>query len=83
MKLNVLYFAHLREKFDVAEETVEFAGTNVFDLITHLQTRGGAWAEELGPGKTFRIAVNQVIAQAETAIPEGAEVAIFPPVTGG
>lgn len=83
MKLKVLYFARLRERFGMAEETVEFAGGNVADLITHLQARGGTWAEELGAGKTFRIALNQAIAQAETLVPEGAEVAIFPPVTGG
>jgi molybdenum cofactor synthesis domain-containing protein len=33
MKLRVLYFARLRERFGVAEETLEFAGATAADLV--------------------------------------------------
>jgi len=48
-----------------------------------LQARGGVWAEELAAGRAFRVAVNQDIVAFDAAIPDAAEIAIFPPVTGG
>ena len=83
MRLRVLYFARLRERFGVAEETLDFAGVTAADLVAELQARGGAWAEELGAGRAFRVAVNQDLVGLDAALPDGAEVAIFPPVTGG
>ena len=83
MKLRVLYFARLRERFGVAEETLDFAGATAADLVAQLQARGGVWAEELAAGRAFRVAVNQDIVALDTALPDHAEVAIFPPVTGG
>ena len=83
MKLRVLYFARLRERFGVAEETLDFAGTTVADLVAELRARGGVWAEELGGGRAFRVAVNQDVVAPDAALPDQAEVAIFPPVTGG
>jgi sulfur-carrier protein len=83
MKLHVLYFARLRERFGVAEETLDFAGTTAADLLAELQARGGVWAEELAAGRAFRVAVNQDIVALDAALPDHAEVAIFPPVTGG
>ena len=38
---------------------------------------------ELAAGKMFRIAVNQEMANGLTALADGCEIAIFPPVTGG
>lgn len=83
MKLRVLYFARLRERLGVAEESLAFSGTTTADLVAQLAARGGVWAEELGAGHRFRIAVNQALVARETALEDGAEVAIFPPVTGG
>jgi molybdopterin converting factor subunit 1 len=83
MKLRVLYFARLRERFGVAEESLDFAGATAADLVALLQARGGAWAEELAAGRAFRVAVNQDIVALDAALPDHAEVAIFPPVTGG
>jgi molybdopterin converting factor subunit 1 len=83
MKLRVLYLARLRERFGVAEETLEFAGATAADLVAHLQARGGVWQEELAAGRAFRVAVNQEIVALDAPLPDNAEVAIFPPVTGG
>jgi molybdopterin converting factor subunit 1 len=83
MKLRVLYFARLRERFGVAEEDIDCTGATAADLVAQLQARGGVWAEELGAGRAFRVAVNQDIVALDTVLPAHAEVAIFPPVTGG
>jgi molybdopterin converting factor subunit 1 len=83
MSLRILYFARLRERFGMAEESIEFDGVRVAELIAILQARGGVWAEELAAGRAFRVAVNQDIVALDAAIPDAAEVAIFPPVTGG
>lgn len=83
MTLRLLYFARLRERFGTAGETLAFTGATAADLVATLRARGGAWAEELAPGRAFRIAVDQTIVALDATLPDGAEVAIFPPVTGG
>ena len=83
MKLRVLYFARLRERFGTVEETLDFSGATAADLVSQLQARGGVWAEELAADRAFRVAVNQDIVALDAAVPDHAEVAIFPPVTGG
>lgn len=84
MRCRILYFARLRERFGLAEEALELDGApSVADLIAHLQARGGVWQEELAQAKSFRVAVNQELVQVDAPIPDGAEVAVFPPITGG
>jgi len=85
MKVRILYFARLRETFGLNAEHLQLPdGVNtVGALIDHLRQRGGVWAEELGPGRAFRVAVNQDMAAADAALSTNDEVAIFPPVTGG
>ena len=48
-----------------------------------LRNRGGVWETELAAAKPVRIAVNQNMANVNTAIGAGDEIAFFPPVTGG
>lgn len=81
--ITVVYFARLKEVFGLAEETLATTPATVADLVALLAARGGVWAEELAGGKVFRVAINQDMAGMSDPISEGAEVAIFPPVTGG
>ncbi len=85
MKIKLLFFARLREQLGVDAEVLELppGAWTVASLRTHLRSRGAAWAEALAEGKAIRAAVNQQMAPAEAAVPDGAEVAFFPPVTGG
>lgn len=84
MNVNVLYFARLREVFGVNAETLALPdGARVDTLLDLLRQRGDVWADNLAPQRAFRVAVNQDVAQADTPLNDGAEVAIFPPVTGG
>lgn len=85
MKLRVLYFAALREALGCEGETVEPPATvaTLGELRVWLARRGGVWAEALAPGRNLRAALGQRLARADTALVDGAEVAFFPPVTGG
>lgn len=84
MNVNVLYFARLREAFGVSTETLVLQeDASVDTLLDLLRQRGDVWADNLAPQRAFRVAVNQDVAQADTPLNDGAEVAIFPPVTGG
>lgn len=85
MHLQVLYFAQLREKFGLAEESVQAPDSvrTVADLLQYLSMRGGVWQETLGGQFAFRVAMNQEMVSQQTVLLDGAEVAIFRPVTGG
>ncbi len=83
--MKVLYFAWLRSKTGVAEETVTPPPgvTTVAGLIEHLKARSGGHAEALKDLSCVRVAVNQEFAEFDAAIRAGDEIALFPPVTGG
>jgi molybdopterin synthase sulfur carrier subunit len=83
MKVQVRYFASLREALGPAE-TVEIApGLSIAALRAHLRERSESHAAALAPGRAVRCALNQRLAHDDTVIGDGAEVAFFPPVTGG
>lgn len=82
-KINVKYFASIREALGTGGESVETGAADVAGLRDELIARGGLYAESLARGKAVRVALNQTLAQEAAALVEGAEVAFFPPVTGG
>ena len=83
MKVQVRYFASLREALG-PQETVDLpAGSTLGQLRDALLARGGRHAQALARGRAVRCALNQAMGDEAKAIPEGAEVAFFPPVTGG
>lgn len=85
MKLKLRYFASLRESLGLEEEAVELPATvhSIDGLRDHLRARGGIWAEVLADGKALRCALNHEMVHSSTALVDDAEVAFFPPVTGG
>nr|WP_315202084.1 molybdopterin converting factor subunit 1 [uncultured Albidiferax sp.] len=83
MKLTVKYFASIREALGTGQEVVESNAATVQALRDELVARGGAYASSLAPGRSVRVALNQVMVDAQAALADGAEVAFFPPVTGG
>ncbi len=83
MKITVKYFASIREAIGHGSEPMDTTADTLGGLRDALIARGGAHAQSLARGKTLRMALNQVMADETTALLEGAEVAFFPPVTGG
>ena len=81
--VRLRYFASIREALG-AGETVELDdGATLASLRDTLIARGGAHAAALGRARPVRAALNQVLCDEASVIPAGAEVAFFPPVTGG
>ena len=84
MKINLRFFASVRELLGTGQEVLEVAGPlTVGEVRTLLIARGGNWEYALAQGRALRMAHNQVMCDADTVIAEGDEVAFFPPVTGG
>lgn len=83
MTLQVRFFASIREAVGVGTESVHSQAATVGQLRDELIARGGVWAEALARGRAVRASVNQVMAADDTALLPDAEVAFFPPVTGG
>lgn len=83
--MKVLYFAFLRQRTGIGEETVEVpaAVRDVAGLVEWLKQRGPGHAEALRDVSAIRVAVNQEFAGLDTAVAANDEVAFFPPVTGG
>jgi len=52
-------------------------------LRAWLCSQSDAQAQALAPGRAVRVAVDQTLAAESTLLHDGAEVAFFPPVTGG
>ena len=85
MKIQLRFFASIREALNLSQETLELPATvaTVGDVRAYLRARGGVWAEVLAEGRALRMAFNQELANADTVLAENGEVAFFPPVTGG
>ncbi|MCA3241097.1 MAG: MoaD/ThiS family protein [Rubrivivax sp.] len=81
--VHVRYFAALREALG-PQETVQLPeGSTVGSLRAFLRARGGRHGEVLAVGLPVRAALSQAICGDDAALVDGAEVAFFPPVTGG
>ena len=83
MKVHIKYFASIRETIGLAAETLETEAGTLAALRDTLIARGGGHAAGLARGRALRMALNQVMSTEQAELTDGAEVAFFPPVTGG
>jgi molybdopterin synthase sulfur carrier subunit len=79
----VRYFAALREVLGPQEVVVLEQGATLGALRDRLIAASPRHAEALRRGRALRCAVDQVLADESAVLEDGAEVAFFPPVTGG
>ena len=80
MPVTVLYFAVAREASGMESESLAAWPATVGELRAALAARHPALARVL---HRCRLAVNQEFAQDGDPVPDGAEVAVIPPVSGG
>ena len=81
--ITIKYFASIREAVGQGNEQVHTSATTLGALRAELVARGGAYADSLGAGRAVRMAMNQTMSDEPTVLTDGAEIAFFPPVTGG
>jgi molybdopterin synthase sulfur carrier subunit len=85
MQIQLRFFASLREALGLSCDTVTVpdCATTAQDVLAVLRERGGSWAAALADAGGFRVAVDQRLGTIDSPVRDGAEVAFFPPVTGG
>lgn len=88
MKIAVRYFASVRERLGAGQDLVWADGASdvpatVGDLRQWLIAQSDAHADALAMSRGLRAACNQTMCSAQEPLLDGAEVAFFPPVTGG
>ena len=83
--MTVLYFAWVKEKVGLSEETVTPPAdvVTVAQLMTWLAARSARHAEAFKDSRLVKVAVDQVHVPPGTSVVGAREVAFFPPVTGG
>ena len=83
MKVQVRYFASIREALGAAETIEVRAGATVGEVRDQLMASSPAHASALARGTALRCALNQALCDESAMVAGDAELAFFPPVTGG
>ena len=83
--MKVKYFAWVRERIGLAEESVDppAAVRTVGELIAWLSERGESYAYAFEKPKVIRAAIDHVHVRPDARIAGAREIAFFPPMTGG
>lgn len=83
--LRLVYFAWVRERIGVPEETVSLPDgiATVADLARWLAGRGERYAHAFENADIVRAALDHAHVRPDSPIGEAREVAFFPPMTGG
>ncbi len=83
MKIQVRYFASLREALGAQQSIDMPVGSTVGALREALAASSPRHAEVLARDRAVRCALGQQLCDESTPLVDEAEVAFFPPVTGG
>lgn len=83
MKLDVVYFAWVRERIGVPRETVETEAATVADLVKELRGREERYDLAFSDVSAVRVALDQTLTHFDAPLSNVREVAFFPPMTGG
>lgn len=85
MAVQILYFANVREKLGRGGDVLDLPDsvTTPEQLVDWLIQRDPASAAAFADRDRLRCAVDQVITALDAPLGQPAEIAFFPPVTGG
>lgn len=83
--MQIRYFAWVREKVGIEEETLDLPGNigTVAELIAYLKTIDDNHAAAFEEEDAIRVALDQMHVEADADLGGAREVAFFPPMTGG
>ena len=82
-RVEVRYFAWLRERIGEGAETVETGAETVRGLVEELRAREERYAAAFADMRAVRVALDQELAELDAPLGAAREVAFFPPMTGG
>lgn len=82
-RIDVLYFAWLRERIDMPRETVDTSAATVVELIRELVAKSDRHAAAFADPSVVRVALDRDLADFAAPLAGVREVAFFPPMTGG
>lgn len=77
MHITIKYFGQIAEVTQIEEESLEFSGNVVSELLDMLYSKYKALRT-----KDFQVAQNQELVDLKTEL-TGAEIALLPPFSGG
>lgn len=83
MKLDILYFAWVRERIGLPKETVETEARTVAQLVEELKAREERYEAAFADLAALRVAIDQDLTDFDAPLEGAREVAFFPPMTGG
>ncbi|MCK8781604.1 molybdopterin converting factor subunit 1 [Rhizobium sp. NTR19] len=85
MKVNLVYFAWVRERIGKGEEEIVLPESvvTVRDLLEHLKGLGEEYENALQYTNVIRVAINQEHVEHDEPVAGAREIGIFPPMTGG
>lgn len=83
MKLDIRYFAWLRERVGTAAEEIETEAMTVAALIDELRARDEGYAYAFSDPGSIRAAIDHKLVDLDAPLDGAREVAFFPPMTGG
>ncbi len=83
MKVDVRYFASVREALGSGETVEAAVGSTIRAVRDALIARDPRHADALARHRALRCALNRVLCEESAVVEADAEIAFFPPVTGG
>ena len=81
--VDLIYFSWIRERIGKSGESIQTSATTVLELIEELKKKDIRYSEVFSDLGSFRVAINQELADFDASIVEATEIAFFPPMTGG
>ena len=81
--VDLIYFSWIRERIGKSGESIETTATTILELIEELKKKDIRYSEVFSDLGSFRVAINQELADFDASIVEATEIAFFPPMTGG
>ena len=81
--IDLIYFSWIRERIGKSNEAIETKAETVVELIEELKVKDIRYSEVFSDLGSFRVAINQELADFNASIIGAKEIAFFPPMTGG
>jgi molybdopterin synthase sulfur carrier subunit len=81
--IDLIYFSWIRERIGKSSEAIETKSATVVELIEELKVKDIRYSEVFSDLGSFRVAINQELADYNASIIGAKEIAFFPPMTGG